>query len=158
MAIVLRKPKGATHKDKRLGIGNASGHGGTSTKGHKGAQSRKGYSKKIGFEGGQMPLTRRVPKKGFNNGLFKKVYQEVHLDRLNAFEDGASVSVNELYEKGIIKTLELPFKILNDGKVEKKVEIILRRIKRGRKFLNYDKISANAKKVIEEKGGKILFQ
>jgi len=97
MSLILRKPEGATHKRKRLGIGNASGHGGTSTRGHKGAQSRKGYSKKIGFEGGQMPSTRRVPKKGFNNGRFKIEYQEVALEKSNIFEDKKSISVNELY-------------------------------------------------------------
>lgn len=158
MTIFLRKPKGATHKKKRVGVGNASGHGGTSTKGHKGAQARKGYSKKIGFEGGQMPLTRRVPKKGFNNGLFKKIYQEIHIKELNNFEDGAVISANELYERGVIKNLEKPFKILNNGHLERKVEIILRKIKKGKKFLNYDKISKNARKIVEEKGGKVLFQ
>lgn len=158
MDIKLIKPKGATHKKKRIGCGNGSGHGGTSTKGHKGAQARKGYSRKIGFEGGQLPLIRRIPKRGFNNGLFRKFYQIIDLEVLNNFNENESVSINELYVKGFIEDSETPIKILNNGKIEKPINVILRRVKKGNKFFLLDKISKSAKENIEKVGGKVLYQ
>ncbi len=158
MSLILRKPKGATHKKKRLGIGNASGHGGTATRGHKGAQSRSGYSRKIGFEGGQMPLLRRIPKRGFNNGRFKKIYQEIHLSDLNKFDDGATISINDFIEKKIIKNENFPIKILNNGKLEKKVALNLRSIKKGRKTFNFDKVTKSSEKIITDLGGSIKYE
>ncbi|MCX8059323.1 MAG: 50S ribosomal protein L15 [Spirochaetes bacterium] len=158
MSIKLIKPAGATHKKKRIGCGNGSGHGGTSTKGHKGAQARKGYSRKIGFEGGQLPLIRRIPKRGFKNGLFKKEYQLVDLEILNNFEKDSNVSVNELYTKGFIDSLDLPIKILNNGRLNNPVNIILRRIQKNKKYFPFDKISKGAKELLEKIGGKINYQ
>src|SRR5262245_64335001 len=92
----LRKPAGATHSKKRVGRGPGSGNGKTAGRGHKGAQSRSGYSYKRGFEGGQMPLHRRVPKRGFNN-LFRTEYAVVNLDQLDArFDAGTTVSPDTL--------------------------------------------------------------
>jgi ribosomal protein L15, bacterial/organelle len=158
MSIKLIKPEGATHKKKRIGCGNGSGHGGTSTKGHKGAQARKGYSRKIGFEGGQLPLIRRIPKRGFKNGLFKKDYQIVNLSALNNFSKDENISINELYTKGIVESLDKPFKILGNGNIEKPVNVILRRIKKGNKISLFDKVSAKVKESIEKVGGKISIQ
>src|SRR3990170_6383633 len=98
----LKPPKGAKHAKKRVGRGQGSGNGKTAGRGHKGAQSRSGYSFKRGFEGGQMPLHRRLPKRGFNN-IFRVEYAVVNLDQLELqFETGATVSPDTLREAGLI--------------------------------------------------------
>ena len=98
----LHPAEGSTSAQKRLGRGSGSGLGKTSGKGHKGAKARSGGGKRPGFEGGQMPLYRRVPKRGFNN-VFRTEYAEVNLERLEAFEDGAVVDAAALLEKRIIR-------------------------------------------------------
>src|SRR6185369_4270375 len=99
----LRPPKGATHAKKRVGRGQGSGNGKTAGRGHKGAQSRSGYHHKRGFEGGQMPLHRRVPKRGFHNP-FRVEYDVINLDTLGErFEAGAVVTPDVLREKGLLK-------------------------------------------------------
>jgi large subunit ribosomal protein L15 len=106
----------------RVGRGTGSGNGKTSGKGHKGAKSRSGYSRKRGFEGGQMPLARRLPKRGFNN-IFAKPFEIVNLSSLDIFEDGAIVDVNTLLEKGILRKCEYGVKILGNGELTKKLTI-----------------------------------
>ena len=100
----LKPPAGSTHSKKRRGGGMGSGLGKTAGRGYKGQKSRSGARSKRGFEGGQMPLHRRLPKRGFTN-IFKKIYVIVNLDRLKDFPAGATVSPQELVEKGIIKNL-----------------------------------------------------
>ena len=137
----LKPAKGSTHHDKRIGRGAGSGHGGTATRGHKGAQSRSGYSRKLGFEGGQMPLYRRLPKRGFKN-IFAKQYVAVNVEELNKLEDGAEVTAETLKANGIIsKTLD-GVKILGRGELNKKLTV------------KVAKMSASAKEKIEKAGGK----
>jgi large subunit ribosomal protein L15 len=120
----LKPAEGSTHHDKRIGRGQGSGHGGTSTRGHKGAKSRSGYSRKIGFEGGQMPLQRRVPKFGFKN-INRKEYKSINLDVLQilAEKNGWSViSPENLIEAGYASKNDL-VKILGNGAISSKVEV-----------------------------------
>ncbi|MDX9769178.1 MAG: 50S ribosomal protein L15 [Tenuifilaceae bacterium] len=120
----LKPAKGATHKEKRIGRGTGSGHGGTSTRGHKGAKSRSGYSKKIGFEGGQMPLQRRLPKFGFKNP-FRKEYKAINIDVLQTLADKhniTSIDVQTLIEAGLIAKKDL-VKILGNGTLTSKLEV-----------------------------------
>ncbi|MCM8830546.1 MAG: 50S ribosomal protein L15 [Candidatus Omnitrophica bacterium] len=139
----IKPPLGATHKKKRVGRGDASGHGGTSTRGHKGHKARKGFSLPYNFEGGQMPLIRRLPKYGFTH--LKKVYPEiVNLDRIDmAFNDNAVVNPQTLKQKGIIKKGVL-VKILGKGEIKKKIEI------------HAHMFSDKAKQKIEKAGGKVF--
>ncbi|MGN0057046.1 MAG: 50S ribosomal protein L15 [Phocaeicola plebeius] len=120
----LRPAEGSTKTRKRVGRGAGSGLGGTSTRGHKGAKSRSGYSKKIGFEGGQMPLQRRLPKFGFKN--FNRVeYKAINLDTLQALAEAKNltkVGVNELIEAGYISSSQL-VKILGNGSLTVKLDV-----------------------------------
>ncbi len=119
----LKPAKGAKQNKKRVGRGPGSGNGKTAGRGHKGAQSRSGYSYKRGFEGGQMPLHRRVPKRGFNN-IFRIEYAVVNLDQLDAqFEKGATVSPETLREAGLIRGKRLPIKVLGRGDVTKALTV-----------------------------------
>jgi len=111
----LRPMKGATKKSKRIGCGPGSGHGKTSTRGHKGQKQRSGYRLKIGFEGGQMPITRRIPKRGFVN-IFRKEFEIVKLSHLNKFAPNTVVTPELLKEKGIIKGTS-KVKILSNGEI-----------------------------------------
>jgi large subunit ribosomal protein L15 len=111
----LKPAPGATKKPKRVGCGTGSGHGKTSTRGHKGHKARSGYHVKIGFEGGQMPLNRRLPKRGFVN-IFKKEYELVNLERLSKFPADTVVTPELLKEKGIVKG-KAPVKILSMGEL-----------------------------------------
>ena len=133
---------GAKTKAKRLGRGIGSGLGKTSGKGHKGQWARSGGGVRPGFEGGQMPLIRKVPKRGFTN-IFKKEYTIVNLEQLNAFDDGAVVNAEKLLKKGIVSKIE-PYglKILGDGKLTKKLTV------------KANKFSESAAKAIEKAGGK----
>ncbi len=158
MEIKLKNAAGATKERKRLGRGQASGLGTTSGKGNKGQKSRKGYSRKAGFEGGQMPLYRRIPKRGFSNYPFKKEYQEVSIDLLVVFENGSNITNLDLYEKGLIKNLDKPFKILGNLPLDKSITIQLRTIMKGKKKLLFDKITENSKSIIEKAGGKVVLQ
>ncbi len=112
-------PKGATKSRKRLGRGPASGTGKTSGRGHKGQKARSGGGIPPWFEGGQMPINRRLPKRGFTN-IFKKVYQVVNLEQLNRFEEGATVDAAVLAEKGLVKYADKPIKLLGRGELTAK--------------------------------------
>lgn len=119
----LHPAKGSTHKKKRLGRGPGSGLGKTSGKGHKGQKSRSGYSQKIGFEGGQMPLQRRLPKRGFTN-IFKKQWIEISLAKIEeSFKAGDEVTPEILHERGLIKKAKHDLVILGTGEVTKSLKI-----------------------------------
>ena len=134
---------GAKKRRKRLGSGESSGTGKTSGKGHKGQKARSGGSIRLGFEGGQMPLIRRLPKRGFNNAAFKLRIAIVNLDDLNEFADGASVDEAVLRKAGLVRGTIDGVKILASGELTKKVNIT------GAKF------SETAKRKIEAAGGTI---
>ncbi len=118
----LAPAKGAKKNKKRLGRGVGSGTGKTSGKGTKGHKARSGYKHRPWFEGGQMPLQRRLPKIGFTN-IFRTSYLVVNLDRLNQFEDGAEITPQLLYEKRVTRKKDQPVKILAGGKLEKKLTV-----------------------------------
>ena len=137
----LKPAVGATTAPKRLGRGTGSGLGKTSGKGHKGAKARSGGGKRPGFEGGQMPLTMRLPKRGVTN-KWRTEYVAINVDRLEVFEDGQVVSPVELIEMGIIKKIEDGVKIMGNSELTKKLTV------RANKF------TASAKEKIEAAGGK----
>ena len=121
----LKPAKGSTHHDKRIGRGAGSGHGGTATRGHKGAQSRSGYSRKLGFEGGQMPLQRRVPKFGFKN-INRVEYKAINVDvleKLAAAKNLTKVTVDDLVAAGFINGKQ-KVKILGNGALTVKLEVV----------------------------------
>lgn len=118
----LRPPEGSTKNRKRIGRGIGSGHGKTSTKGHKGQKARSGGSVKAGFEGGQMPMQRRLPKRGFNP-LNKKIYTIVQLSQLEVFENGTCIDSELLVNKGIVKNANADIKILSDGDLTKALNV-----------------------------------
>ncbi len=132
---------GSTQVGKRKGRGPGSGNGKTAGRGHKGQWARSGGGVRVGFEGGQMPLVRRLPKRGFNN-IFAKPLEAINLTALNKFEDGATVNVCDLLEKGILSKCDHGVKVLGNGKISKKLTV------RASAF------SATAKAKIEEAGGK----
>ena len=139
----LKPNKGAVKKRKRVGRGTASGYGKTAGRGQDGQHSRSGVGIRIGFEGGQMPLYRRLPKRGFNNFDFEKRYTTINLDRLENFEDGAEVTAQILKDAGVIKKIEKDgLKILGDGQFTKKLTI------------KASKFTESAKQKIEAAGGK----
>ena len=135
----LKNKSGSRKNKKVVGRGPGSGHGKTSCRGHKGQLSRSGGGKQAGYEGGQMPLYRRLPKRGFTN-IFSKSYNLINLDRLNQFTDNASVTPKILKELGVIKR-NLPVKILGKGKLDKKLKVTAH------------KFSKSAKEAIEKNGG-----
>lgn len=142
---ILSAPQGANKQPKRVGRGSSSGLGSTAGKGNKGQQSRSGGKTYIGFEGGQMPLYRRIAHKGFSNYPFKKEFVCINLDQLEAkFKDGENVDKATLMEKGFIskKTSSL-VKILGNGDITKKLNVVV------------DKISESAKAKIEKAGGSV---
>src|SRR5688572_25332635 len=119
----LKPPKGSTHKKKRVGRGPGSGLGKTSGRGHKGQKSRSGYSSRPGFEGGQMPLQRRLPKRGFTN-IFKKQWVEISLGKIEEnFASGEQITPEVLHEKGLIKKAKHDLVILGTGEVSKALTI-----------------------------------
>jgi len=138
----LSPAPGSTQVGKRKGRGPGTGNGKTGGRGHKGQKARSGGGTRIGFEGGQMPLARRLPKRGFNN-IFAKPLEIVNVASLNRFDDGAVVNVCDLLEKGIISKCEYGVKVLGNGTVTKKLTV------RANKF------SASAKEKIEKAGGKV---
>ena len=138
----LKPAEGATTARKRLGRGIGSGLGKTSGKGHKGAKARSGGGKRPGFEGGQMPLTMRLPKRGFTN-KWRVEYATVNVERLNIFEDGEVVSPVELIQAGILKNVQDGVKILGNGEITKKLTV------------QANKFTATAKEKIEAAGGKV---
>ena len=137
----LHPAAGATTAPKRLGRGIGSGLGKTSGKGHKGAKARSGGGKRPGFEGGQMPLYMRLPKRGFTNN-FRTVYAAINVDRLEIFEDGQEVTPVDLIEAGIIKNVEDGVKIMGNGELTQKLTV------------KASKFTAAAKEKIEAVGGK----
>ena len=138
----LQPAFGSTTAPKRLGRGVGSGLGKPSGKGHKGAKARSGGGKRPGFEGGQMPLTRRLPKRGFTN-IYRKEYVTLNVSALNAFEDGAAVTAEALIEKGLIRNTLDGVKILGGGELNRKLNV------------SVDKVTASAKEKIEAAGGKV---
>ncbi len=143
----LKPAEGSRNRaGKRVGRGQGSGKGGTATRGHKGAKSRSGYSKKIGFEGGQMPLQRRVPKFGFTN-INRKEYQPINLDKLQALVDNkvikSEVTFDVLVENRLARKNDL-VKILGDGELKAKLKV------------SAHKFSASAKEAIEKAGGEAI--
>ena len=132
---------GSTKETKRIGRGHGSGNGKTAGKGHKGQKARAGRGFRAGFEGGQMPLQRRVPKRGFNN-IFAVEWAAINVSALEVFEDGATVDAAALTEKGIIKKAGLPVKVLGNGKLTKKLTVKL------------NAFSASAAEKINSVGGK----
>lgn len=146
---MLRSPKGATKNTKRIGRGQGSGRGGTSTKGHKGAQSRSGYKRMANFEGGQMSLIRRVPKFGFTSP-FRVEYQEVNVARLQQLVDAGSlgdgvVTPELLFELGVTSKRNQPVKILGNGDITSKLAVTAH------------KMSAAARTKIEQAGGSVTI-
>lgn len=142
----LKPAKGSVKSGKRVGRGQGSGKGGTATRGHKGQKSRSGYSRKIGFEGGQMPLQRRVPKFGFKN-INRKEYQGINLDTLQGLVDNGkvkdTVSLEVLIENGLVGKNDL-VKILGRGELKAKLNI------------SVHKFTASAKEAIEKAGGEAV--
>ena len=138
----LKPKKGARHAKKRVGRGPGSGHGKTSARGEKGQKSRSGFSRTLGFEGGQMPLHRRLPKRGFTN-IFKKDYAVVNLADLERFDNGATVDEAALRQAGLVKGSHDGVKVLGNGKLSKKLTV------------SATKFSATARKSIEAAGGTV---
>jgi large subunit ribosomal protein L15 len=138
------KPRpGSRHRVKRLGCGESSGHGKTSGKGHKGQKARSGGSIRLGFEGGQMPLIRRLPKRGFNNNAFKITYAPVNLAELESLFEPGAIDEKGLREKGLVNGTWDGVKILGGGEITKKFS------------LTVNAVSASAKEKIEKAGGSI---
>lgn len=142
----LKPRPGARHRVKRLGIGESSGHGKTSGKGHKGQKARSGGSIRLGFEGGQMPLIRRLPKRGFNNAAFKKTYALINLDDLNQFKAGTVVNEEMLREARQIRGKVAGLKILGRGELKHSLTI------------EADRVSESARQKIEKAGGTITLR
>ena len=141
----LKPIKGSTHSTKRIGRGNGSGYGRTAGKGHKGYQSRSGTKNRFHFEGGQTPLMRRLPKRGFSNYGFRKEIQIVNLNKIIPL-DLEKVNTEILYEKGIINKTNIPVKILGNGEISKPIEI------------QADTFSKSAIEKLEKVGGKAIFK
>ena len=145
MAIALnnlKPPKGANSKNKRVGRGIGSGHGKTATRGYKGQKSRSGSSVRPGFEGGQMPLYRRLPKRGFNN-IFRKEYAVVNLGALADLDAGSRVDPGSLKSSGIIRGFKDGVKILGSGELQRALHV------------SAHKFSNSAMKKIQEAGGTV---
>ena len=139
----LKPNHGAKHRVKRLGCGESSGHGKTSGKGHKGQKARSGGSIRLGFEGGQMPLHRKMPKRGFNNAQFKTVYGIVNVADLERFDAGTTIDEAMLRAAGLVRGTIDGVKILGDGELSKKLSV------------NVTKVTGAAREKIEKAGGSI---
>ena len=139
----LRPAPGSRRKTKRLGQGIGSGTGKTSGKGNKGHKSRTGGGVRPGFEGGQMPLVRRVPKRGFNNARFAKEYQVVNVESLSKFEIGREITAEDLYGAGLVRSPSQPVKLLAKGGVDKPFTV------------KVNAVSQGARQKIEAAGGKV---
>lgn len=142
----MRTRPGSRHRVKRLGSGESSGHGKTSGKGHKGQKARSGGSLRLGFEGGQMPLIRRLPKRGFNNAAFHKNYAIVNLSDLSVFKEGTVVNEQLLRDSKLIRGHGAGLKILGGGELKHGLTI------------EADKISASAREKIEKAGGTVTMR
>ena len=142
----LQPRPGARHRVKRLGSGESSGHGKTSGKGHKGQKARSGGSIRLGFEGGQMPLIRRLPKRGFNNAAFHKNYAIVNLSDLNEFKSGTAVNEQLLREARLVRGDVAGIKLLGDGELKHALNI------------EVDKVSESARAKFAKAGGTITIR
>jgi large subunit ribosomal protein L15 len=142
----LRARPGSRHRVKRLGCGESSGHGKTSGKGHKGQKARSGGSIRLGFEGGQMPLIRRLPKRGFNNAAFHKRYAIVNLNDLGDFKAGTIVNEQLLRESKLVRGHFAGIKILGNGELKHDLKV------------EADKVSVAAREKIEKAGGTIILR
>ncbi|HAK46980.1 MAG TPA: 50S ribosomal protein L15 [Spirochaeta sp.] len=143
----IKAPKGAVKKKRIIGRGNGSTRGGTSGRGSNGQNARSGGGVRPGFEGGQMPLYRRIARRGFSNYPFKVEYKPVNLRELEAkFQDGETVNLETLKEKGIVKGKNVQVKILGEGELTKKVTV------------DVEKVSAGAKDKIEKAGGNVVVK
>ncbi len=138
----IEQPEGAVRVAKRVGRGTSSGNGKTAGKGHKGQNARSGGGVRPGFEGGQLPLFRRLPKRGFSNAKFKVEYATINVSDLDKFEDGAVVTPELLKEMGIVKKQLSGIKVLGNGELTKKLTV------------KAHKFSASAVEKIEKMGGK----
>lgn len=138
----LSPAEGSRKKRKRVGRGPGSGHGKTSCRGHKGQKSRSGGRARLGFEGGQMPLQRRLPKRGFNN-IFRKNYSIVNIKDLSGFEPNSNVNLESLREAGLVKKERDGIKLLGDGEISHPL------------IIQVNKASKTAKEKVEASGGKI---
>ncbi len=136
----LKPKKGSRHAKKRVGRGPGSGHGKTAGRGEKGQKSRSGFSRQMGFEGGQMPLHRRLPKRGFTN-IFKKDYAVVNVSDLERFDNGATVDEASLRQAGLVKGQHDGVKVLGNGELSKKLTVTA------------TKFSKSAREIIEKAGG-----
>ena len=141
----LRPRPGSRHRVKRLGCGESSGHGKTSGKGTKGQKARSGGSIRLGFEGGQMPLIRRLPKRGFNNAAFHRHYAIVNVSALNAFQAGTVVNEQLLRESNLIRGHFAGIKILGEGELKQGLNV------------QADKVSVTAREKIEKAGGTVTL-
>jgi len=140
----LRSPIGGRKRIKRVGRGNRSGHGKTSCKGNKGANARSGHTTHLGFEGGQMALIRRIPKRGFSHRAEKKYFQLVNVKDIDTFKEAETViDAQLLLKKGLIKSAEAPVKVLGDGEIKKAHTV------------KANAFSQSAKEKIEKAGGKV---
>jgi large subunit ribosomal protein L15 len=139
----LKPPEGSRKKRKRIGRGDGSGHGGTSTKGHKGQNARSGGRVRPGFEGGQMPLSRRLPKRGFRNP-FRRNIVTINLDQLRRFPEGSVIDRDALLEVGLVKKTGDGIKLLGKGNIEYPISV------------KVDMISRGAKGKIEAAGGSVV--
>ena len=141
----LKPAKGSISNSKRIGRGNGSGQGRTAGKGHKGYQSRSGTKERFHFEGGQTPLMRRLPKRGFSNYGFRKEVQIVNLEKIDSLKI-EKVDANILHEKGVIKKIDVPVKILGNGDVKNPITITA------------DMFSKSAIRKLEKAGGKAIYK
>lgn len=139
----LNYAEGSKKKRNRVGRGTGSGNGKTSGRGHKGQKARSGYSRKPGFEGGQLPLFKRIPKRGFSNYEFKTKYSVINVEDLNVFEEGVEITPEILKDTGILKNQLDGVKILGNGVLEKKL------------IVKANSFTKSAKEKIEAKGGKV---
>ena len=137
----LKPVEGARHSKKRVGRGTGSGHGKTSGRGHKGQNARSGGGVRIAFEGGQTPLFKRLPKRGFTN-INRKEYAIINVEELNCFKDGSEVSINDFVKQGLINKRYDGIKVLGNGKLNVKLTV------------NANKFSKSAEKIITDAGGK----
>jgi large subunit ribosomal protein L15 len=138
----LKPAAGSKKKRKRIGCGPGSGHGKTSTRGHKGTQARTGNTSNAWYEGGQMPLQRRLPKRGFTN-IFRVGYQVINLSDLDRFDANATVDIDALLDQGLIRHLNNPVKLLADGELKKPLTI------------KVHAVSKKAKEAVEKVGGQV---
>ena len=140
---ILKRPAGAVKERRRVGRGQGTGNGCTSGRGNKGQKARSGYGRKIGFEGGQTPLIRRTPKRGFTNGSFERVFQAVNIGALNGYQDGETVDYKALLKAKLVNKKSPHVKLLGGGELKKKLTIVVGRT------------SKSAREAVEKLGGKV---